>query len=128
MTLYLSPETASAFNRVAVAWKSGRRDCELVLERRRGGRLHLSVSMGAHHADHELDLHPNGLQAISAASKLIKIEETSPSLPESPRTLPRPAAKKPQPAPVKQHSKLITIEDTRGRQLVKIALPVTSVT
>jgi hypothetical protein len=93
----------TAFERVAFAWQGG----ELVIERTHGDALRLHVTIGSEHEEHELHLHADGVKGITTESKLIRIEDVPPSIPEA-------EAKKGNPAPVRGQSKLIKIEDIRA--------------
>jgi hypothetical protein len=98
-------ESHERFRRATYEWDDG----SVVIEPGRDGRLRLSVSSGSEREEHELDFDPERLQAISSASKLIQIEEIGKS-----------AALERKPQHVGAQSKLITIEDTRGRQLAAV--------
>jgi hypothetical protein len=103
-----SDRSEHAFTRATFEWESDGRESVLVVERTRDGRVRLEVTVGSEREEHDLDLDPNRIEAINAASKLIKIEETGASLPEGTRVPPPPHERATR---VRQQSKLITIED-----------------
>jgi len=98
-------ESQEGFRRATYDWDDG----SVVIEPGRNGGLRLSVSFGSEREEHELDFDPGRLQAISSASKLIQIEEIGKS-----------GALGRTPEHLNAQSKLITIEDTRGRQLAAV--------
>ncbi|MFL5928104.1 MAG: hypothetical protein ACJ77E_14340 [Gaiellaceae bacterium] len=97
-------DSPDGFRRATYEWDDG----SIVVEPGRDGGLRLAVSSGPEREEHDLHFDPERLQAISSASKLIQIEEIGKAALDRP--LPH----------VDSQSKLITIEDTRGRQLAAL--------
>ena len=99
-------ESHEGFRRATYEWDDG----SVVIEPGGDGGLRLSVSSGTEREEHELDFDPERLRSISSASKLIKIEEIGKAG----------ALERSRPTQVNEQSKLITIEDTKGRQLAAV--------
>jgi hypothetical protein len=102
-------ESREGFRRATYEWDDG----AIVIEPGHDGGLRLSVSSGSEQEEHELHFDPERLRAISNESKLITIEEIGKS-----------GGRDTLPAHINKQSKLITIEDTRGRQLATAVIVV----
>jgi len=103
-------ESREGFRRASYEWDDG----AIVIEPGPDGALRLSVSSRSEREEHELRFDPERLREISNASKLIKIEEIGKAG----------ALERSVPTHIRQQSKLITIEDTRGRQLATAVIVV----